>query len=74
LGGGVVVPKKYADLGFEVAGLGGKSKILRFCQKPIFVFSSSTSISAEFLARICEMYLKIYERGKAPEVLPRRAL
>lgn len=59
-----MLPDKYEDLGFEITKFGASSKVLRFEQKPIFVFSSNSSFDETFLTRICETYLKI--SGKLP--------
>ena len=59
-----MVPVKYADLGFEITKFGVNSKVLRFDQKPIFVFDFNTIIDVEFLTSICETYLKIHEKSK----------
>jgi hypothetical protein len=59
-----MVPGKYADLGFEITKFGANSKVLRFDQKPIFVFNANTIIDTEFLTSICDTYLKISERRK----------
>ena len=61
-----MVPKKYADLGFELTRFGANSKILRFDHKPIFVFNANTKIDMKFLTHICETYLKICEKRKDP--------
>jgi hypothetical protein len=60
-----MVPKKYAVLGFDIAKFGANSKALRFKGKPIFVFGSNINIEIDFLTRICETYLKIYEKRKS---------
>jgi hypothetical protein len=59
-----MVPEKYSNLGFEITKFGANSKVLRFDQKPIFVFNANAGIDAEFLAHICDTYLKISERRK----------
>jgi hypothetical protein len=61
-----MVSEKYAALGFEITRFSPNSKVLRFDQKPIFVFNSNTSLDAEFLAHICDTYLKICEKRKNP--------
>jgi hypothetical protein len=61
-----MVQSKYADIGFEITKFGANSKVLRFKQKPIFVFNSNTNIDGEFLTSICETYLNISEKRKNP--------
>jgi hypothetical protein len=61
-----MVTQKYTDLGFDITEFGAKSKVLRFEQKPIFVFNACTNLDAVFLAHICETYLKISEKRKTP--------
>jgi hypothetical protein len=56
---------KYADLGFEITKFGANSRVLRFNQKPVFVFSSNTNIDPNFLSHICDTYLKINEKSKS---------
>jgi hypothetical protein len=63
-GGGAMVPEKYAKLGFEIAKFGANSRVLRFDQKPIFVFNENTNIDVNFLTRICDTYLKLSERRR----------
>ena len=52
-----MVPEKYADLGFTITKFGIGSSALKFNNKPIFIFNSR--IDQKFLARICDIYLKI---------------
>jgi hypothetical protein len=59
-----MVPEKYAHLGFEITKFGANSKVLRFEQKPVFVFNSGTNIDMAFLGNICDTYLKINEKRK----------
>jgi hypothetical protein len=59
-----MVPGKYADLGFEITKFGANSKVLRFDQKPIFVFNANTNIDVYFLSHICDTYLNLHERRK----------
>ncbi len=59
-----MVPKKYADLGFEITKFGAQSSVLRFNQKPVFVFDSKSNIDGEFLTQICEIYLRLSEKRK----------
>jgi hypothetical protein len=64
LGGGVMVPEKYAHLGFEIDRFGAHSKVLRFAKKAVFVFNANANIDVDFIAHICETYLKISEKRK----------
>jgi hypothetical protein len=64
VGGGVMVPEKYANLGFEIVRFVASSKVLRFAQTPVFVFNSKARIDAQFITHICEAYLKISEKRK----------
>jgi hypothetical protein len=64
MGGGGMVPQKYAFLGFDIAKFGAHSKALRFNFKPIFVFSSDAKIDVQFMEQICDTYLKISEKRK----------
>jgi hypothetical protein len=59
-----MIPKKYTALGFDITKFGENSSVLRFNHKPVFVFSSNTSIGVEFLTHICDTYLKISEKRK----------
>jgi hypothetical protein len=59
-----MVPEKYAHLGFQVTKFGANSKVLRFEQKPVFVFNSGINIDIPFLENICDTYLKINEKRK----------
>ena len=59
-----MVPVKYADLGFEITKFGANSKVLKFRQKPIFVFDINSALDPEFLARICDTYLALAEKRK----------
>jgi hypothetical protein len=59
-----MVPDRYAGLGFEITKFGANSKVLRYDQKPIFVFNPNSDIDEEFLTHICDTYLKICERRK----------
>jgi hypothetical protein len=62
----VMIPEKYAKLGFKITKYGGGSSILRFNDKPIFIFNAISSIDIKFLMDICDTYLKISERKKNP--------
>jgi hypothetical protein len=59
-----MLPDKYADLGFEITKFGASSRVLRFEQKPIFVFNASSNCDETFLTRICDTYLKVSGRRK----------
>ncbi len=59
-----MIPEKYANLGFELTNFGKNSKVLRFAQKPVFVFNSKADIDVKFLTHICETYLKVSDRRK----------
>jgi len=59
-----MVPEKYTALGFEITKFGTDSKVLRFEQKPVFVFNSKSNIDENFLAHICDTYLKLTEKRK----------
>ncbi len=59
-----MVPKKYADLGFEITKFGAKSQALKYEQKPIFVFDAHANLDSTFLEHICEIYLRICEKRK----------
>jgi hypothetical protein len=61
-----MVPKRYADLGFEITKFGANSKALKFDQKPIFVFNAKNNIDTGFLEHVCDIYLKICEKRKSP--------
>lgn len=64
VGGGVMVPEKYANLGFEITTFGTNSKVLRFAQTPVFVFNTNARIDDQLITRICDTYLKISEKRK----------
>ena len=64
VGGNVMELRKYADRGFNITKFGTGSKVLRFNQKPIFVFNAKESLDYELLTRICESYLKICGKRK----------
>jgi hypothetical protein len=57
-----MLPVKYLDMGFDIAKFGSHSSVLRFNQKPIFVFCSGSGIEADFLIKICNCYLNINQR------------
>jgi hypothetical protein len=57
-----MVPEKYSDLGFEITKFGANSNVLRFKQRPIFVFNKNSPLEDDFLASICDTYLKITEK------------
>ena len=63
-----MVPKKYAELGFEITEFGAKSKVLRFDKKPIFVFNANSNDDARLLTHICDTYLKFCE-GENPNCI-----
>ena len=56
----VILPQKYASLGFTVSNFGNKSLALRRQDKVIFVFDSALNIRVEddFVGHLCELYLK----------------
>jgi hypothetical protein len=64
LGGGDMVPEKYINLGFEITKFGKHSRVLRFDQKPVFVFDADAIMDSRFIAHICDSYLKISEKRK----------
>jgi hypothetical protein len=57
-----MLPVKYLDLGFDIAKFGINSSVLRFNQRPIFVFCSGSGVDAKFLIQICNCYLNINQR------------
>jgi hypothetical protein len=59
-----MVPQKYIDLGFEITRFGAQSKVLRYGQKPVFVFNTNSDIDPDFLICICDTYLRIAEKRK----------
>ncbi len=59
-----MIPEKYANLGFEITNFGKNSKVLRYEQKPVFVFNTRTDIDVKFLTHICETYLKVSDKRK----------
>jgi|WetSurMetagenome_2_1015567.scaffolds.fasta_scaffold1505810_1 hypothetical protein len=59
-----MVPQKFSDLGFDIAGFGAKSKVLRFENKPIFVFNANSRMDETFISQICTTYLQIREKRK----------
>jgi hypothetical protein len=61
-----MVPKKYAELGFEISRFGAKSQALKFDEKPIFVFDANANLDNGFVEHICDIYLKICEKRKEP--------
>jgi hypothetical protein len=65
-----MVPKKFADLGFEITPFGASSLVLRFDHKPIFVFNTRADIDIDFLTHICETYLKICDKRKNLTCIP----
>lgn len=54
----IMLPEKYADLGFEITPFGIKSMVLRYNGHPVFVFSTRFHPGVAFLKRICDKYLK----------------
>jgi hypothetical protein len=60
-----MVPVKYSNLGFDIANFGARSKVLRFSQKPIFVFNTDSPMDGEFISHICASYLSICEKRKS---------
>jgi hypothetical protein len=61
-----MIDGKYVALGFDISSFGANSKVLRFNQKAVFVFSSNSNIDIEFLSSICEAYLKMRENVGQP--------
>jgi hypothetical protein len=59
-----MVPQKFTDLGFDIAGFGAKSKVLRFENKPIFVFNANSRMDDSFITQICTTYLQIRDKRK----------
>jgi len=55
---------KYRALGFEITGFGECSSVLRYVQKPIFVFNAGSKLDEDFLSHICEVYLKVSQTRK----------
>jgi hypothetical protein len=51
------LPKKYADLGFELFKVGEKSLTLRF-QGNLIILFSGIDTSEGFVSRLCECHLK----------------
>jgi hypothetical protein len=62
----VILPQKYANLGFTMSKFGNTSMALRRQDKVIFVFDSALNIRLEddFVARLCDVYLKRSTNGK----------
>jgi hypothetical protein len=58
-GGGEMFPQKYADLGFRINKFGANSKVLKSNQTPVFVFNANANIDSDFMATICDTYLKV---------------
>jgi hypothetical protein len=56
----VILPQKYANLGFTVSQFGNRSLALRRQDKIIFVFDLAMNIRVEddFVSRLCDVYLK----------------
>jgi hypothetical protein len=59
-----MVPVKYAKLGFEITKFGTNSRVLRFDQKPVFVFDANNNLDNKFLEHICDVYLQVSSKRK----------
>ena len=63
-GGAVMLSEKYSALGFEITRFGEFSSVLRYDQKPIFIFNANSRLDEDFLTHICDVYLKISRTRK----------
>jgi hypothetical protein len=56
----VILPQKYAGLGFTISRFGKTSLALRWQDKTIFVFDSATNIRVgdDFVSGLCNFYLQ----------------
>jgi hypothetical protein len=57
------LPKKYADMGFELSKPGGKSIALRF-QGNLIILFSGIDASEGFVSRLCDCHLKTASNEK----------
>ncbi len=55
---------KYSAMGFEVTKFGEFSSVLRYDQKPIFIFNANSEMDESFLSHICDVYMKISRTHK----------
>jgi hypothetical protein len=59
-----MVSEKYAAMGFNIAKFGLHSSVLKFEEKPIFVFESAVNIDEQYFNSICKTYLKLTSKRK----------
>jgi hypothetical protein len=58
------LPQNYADLGFNLSKVGGKSLALRHQDNLIFIFVSGIDAREDFVSRLCDCYLKLSASGE----------
>jgi hypothetical protein len=57
------LPQKYVESGFKIAADEGKSFVLKYQHRIVFVFDSAVDVKDDFVSSLCESYLKFLNCG-----------